>query len=67
MQVKIFQAFGKEQIDLLERKINDWLGDGDTIKVAHTNTAAASVSDAGGSSEMYQTVIVTVWYSDRSK
>jgi len=53
MKVKIFQAVGKEEIEGLEREINDWLK-ASNLKIHHTNTAAASVCEAGGSTEMYQ-------------
>jgi hypothetical protein len=61
MRVKIFQAFGKNEIEELEQEINDWLKD-PSMKVHHTDSAAASVCQAGGSAEMYQTLIVSVWY-----
>ena len=62
MKVKRFQAVGKEEIEGLEREINEWLKDSN-IKILHPNSAAASVGEAGGSAEMYQTLIVSVWYA----
>jgi hypothetical protein len=61
MRVKIFQAFGRGEIEGLERAVNEWLRDS-SIRVHHTNSAAASISEAGGSTETSQTLIVSVWY-----
>ena len=62
MRVKIFQAFGKDEIARMEQEINDWLEDKPAFKVHHTNTAAASTAYDVGRGEMIQTVIVSVWY-----
>ena len=64
MEVKIFQGQGKEKIQGLEFEINDWLRGDSSIEVDHTDTAAASIADAGGSSEMNPTLIVSVWYDN---
>jgi hypothetical protein len=64
MRVKIFQGVGKDQIQRLERDINDWLRSDSSISVDHTNTSAASVSEAGGSNETHQAFIVSVWYEN---
>ena len=64
MKVKIFQGLGKDQIQGLEHQINTWLKGDSSIKLHYTNTAAASIAAAGGSSETYQTLIVSVWYEN---
>ena len=62
MQVKIFQAFGKNEINDMEDIINDWMeAEPSTLNIVHTNSAAASVGEDGG--ETYQTLIVTAWYN----
>lgn len=61
MKVKIFQAFGKNEIDNLEKEINDWFRsheDG-SFELIDTTVTAAGVGDE---SETYQTLIVCIWY-----
>ncbi len=61
MKVKIFQAFGKEEIDRLEGEINAWIeAQSARTTWVETQSSVAGVGEGGG--EMYQTLVVCIWY-----
>ncbi len=57
--VKIFQAFGKDGIDMLDGKVNDFLENED-IEVISITPQMCSVGH--GRDEIYQMMTITVWY-----
>lgn len=63
MLVKIFRAYGGDELAAIERQINGWLDDldaGDSgPEIVSTQVSMCSV---GNSSDMYQCVAVFVWY-----
>ena len=62
MKVKIFQAFGKNEIDQLENTINDWLALSTGIEIVRSDaTAAGGIGEHKGD-EYFQTLIICVWY-----
>jgi hypothetical protein len=61
MNVKIFQAFGSDGIQKLEREINHWLDNhAEPIEVVDTDITATDVADSSQGER--QTLIVCVWY-----
>lgn len=59
--VKIFQAFGKDAIDEMEEKVDDFLNDKDSpIHVISLTPQMCSIGH--GQDEIYQTMTITVWY-----
>ena len=61
MNVKIFQAFGEDGINKVEREINYWLDNHtEPIEVVDTDISATDVADSTQGER--QTLIVCVWY-----
>lgn len=62
MKVKIFQAFGEDEIDRLEDTINDWLATSTGVEIVRSDaTAAGGIGEHKGE-EYIQTLIVCIWY-----
>jgi hypothetical protein len=58
---KIFQAFGKDGIDEMEEKVDDFINDGSSPK--HVFSLTPQMCSIGhGQDEIYQTMTITVWY-----
>ncbi|OJH54929.1 hypothetical protein ATN81_11765 [Agrobacterium pusense] len=58
---KIFQAFGKDGIDEMEEKVDDFLNDKDSP--IHVISIAPQMCSIGnGQDEIYQTMTITIWY-----
>ena len=66
MKVKIFQAFGKDEIQNLENEINNWLASNQKIAVIRSDVAAAGGIGSRDGDEYYQTLIICVWYEEQS-
>ena len=65
MKVKIFQAFGKDEIDDLEGEINEWLnGQSSEVEIKNTHAAVAGGIGQHGAGEYFQTLVVCVWYDE---
>ena len=62
MRVKIFQGFGRDEIDDLERRVNRWLARHDNISVKNINCSAAGGLGMTDEGETFQTLIMTVCY-----
>ena len=61
MNVKIFQAFGSDGIQKLEKEINDWLYNHvEPIEVIDTDISATDIADSSQGAK--QTLIVCIWY-----
>ncbi len=61
MNVKIFQGFGADGINKLEREINNWLDNHtEPIEVVDTDISATDVTDSTQGER--QTLIVCIWY-----
>lgn len=56
--VRIFQAFGKDEISRMESYLNDFLGQ--QIQIISVSPQMCSVGDLGG--EIYQAMTITVLY-----
>ena len=64
MKIKIFQALGKTAIDELENQINEWLeNQPGEIEIKNTQITATGISGSP-TEELYQTLIVCVWYEN---
>lgn len=55
---KIFQAFGKDAIDEMEGKVNDYIDD----ENIHVISLTPQMCTIGDQNEMYQTMTITLWY-----
>lgn len=59
--VRIFQAFGKDAIDDMEERVNDFIND-DTDPIHVISLTPQMCSVGHGQDEIYQTMTITVWY-----
>ena len=61
MNVKIFQAFGSDGIQKIEKEINGWLDNHvEPIEVIDTDISATDIADSSQGAK--QTLIVCIWY-----
>lgn len=61
MQVKIFQASGKDEIADLADEINEWSHTPPGKDIQFVDTAMCQIGKAGG--ERYQHYVVSVWHT----
>lgn len=65
LRFKMFRALGGSDEHLMEAAINKWLAAAHArgVDVIRTETALCSV---GGAEDIYQHVVISVWYSEPS-
>jgi len=63
MRLVMFRGFGGDGIGKVEREVNDWLASNKKASVVKTETATTSVGNLH--EEIYQCVVVSVWYEPR--
>lgn len=61
MKLKIFQESGARGVEKLEEEINAWLKRQD-VEIRRTETALCGLGESG---EVYQGIVISVWYDDQ--